>query len=246
MSRARLNSTGWLRVAPAAVGLALALAGCGAGQIAQTSGMEPAVNGGTGQAGTIAIRDVRLAYPQDGVYRSGADAVVEGVIVNTGQADDQLVGVTSPAGEAEITGDRKLPAGTSLVIAPGSGGTTKSSSSSSSSSATVTTTTTPSAPSGSATPPSASGGASGSASGSASSGSASGSAATTTSAPTTTSSTQPVVIGKINIVITGLTQDIVSGKTIEITFVFASGQATVTVPIATPTTPRQAPVEESP
>src|SRR5690349_4150370 len=43
VSRARLNSTGWLRVAPAAVGLALALAGCGDGQIAQTSGMEPAV-----------------------------------------------------------------------------------------------------------------------------------------------------------------------------------------------------------
>src|ERR1041384_4266852 len=74
-----------LRFAPAVVGIALALAGCSAGQISQTAGMEPAVNGSNGNAGAIAVRDIQLAYPADGGYARGADAVVLGSIVNSGR-----------------------------------------------------------------------------------------------------------------------------------------------------------------
>ncbi|WP_424184020.1 hypothetical protein ACOBQX_18970 [Actinokineospora sp. G85] len=65
MSRAQQNLVGRLRLAPAAVGLAaaLALAGCSAGQITQTDSQLPAVNGTQATQGTVALRDVKLAYP---------------------------------------------------------------------------------------------------------------------------------------------------------------------------------------
>lgn len=234
MSRARQNAGGWLRVAPAAVGIAMALVGCSAGQIAQTAGMEPAVNGGLGTVGSIAVRDVQLAYPDGGVFKAGEDAVVRGTIVNSGRSDDQLLQVTSSVGTAVVTGDRALFAGKTLAF--DQAGT--SSSASVTVTSTPTTTSIPTSPTGSA---SGSVSTSGSASGSATSGSASAS-----STPTATSSAKPVTIGQVSIVLTDLTQEVQSGKTVEITFVFTSGQVTVTVPVATPTTPRQPAVEETP
>ncbi|MFC0116221.1 hypothetical protein [Kibdelosporangium aridum] len=124
MSRVRHS----LRYATAAVGIALALAGCGAGQISQTAGMEPAVNGGEGDVGPIAVRDIQLAYPPQGVYEPGSTAVVLGTLVNSALTDDELVSITSPAGQVTITGDKSLPAGRSLILEMPAGGLPTSSS----------------------------------------------------------------------------------------------------------------------
>lgn len=228
MSRARKHTSGRLSIA-AVVGAALVLAGCSAGQVAQTAGMEPAVNGGTGQAGGIAVRDIQLVYPPDGHFKAGASATLRGVIANAGQTNDELVQVTSKWGDAVVTGDTSLPAGKTLMLDESAKAPTSSSSSSSSSSATTT-----------------SSGTSSSASSTPTSGSSSTPASTSSSTPTTTSSVA-TKIGTVSIVLTNLAEDVWSGKTIQVTFVFRNGgQALVVVPIATPTNPREAPATEGP
>ncbi len=74
----------------------LALAGCGAGQIAQTAQQKPTVDGQMAQVGPIAIRDAALEYPAGGVYERGSDARLRMVVVNTGIAPDTLVSASSP------------------------------------------------------------------------------------------------------------------------------------------------------
>ncbi|MBP2321302.1 copper(I)-binding protein [Kibdelosporangium banguiense] len=228
MSRERRS----LRLAPAVVGIALALAGCGAGQISQTAGMEPAVNGSNGNAGPIAVRDIQLAYPEHGVYESGSDAVILGTIVNAGQADDELVAVTSPAGTVVVTGDKSLPPGRSLIAELPVGGRLSNTPVATTPSNPATTiggtTTTGATTSGSQT------------SGSATSGSqTTGSSATTSTTATTTSApAAPKTIGKVTIVLTKLKEEVRSGKTVELVFAFRNSQVTLIVPIAVPTTPR--------
>jgi hypothetical protein len=114
------------RPIPAAVfGLAVsclfaapALAGCGAGQIAQTSIQEPAVNGAAGQIGQLALRDVYLRAEQTSDFlRPGQP--VELVFVATNQSQDvadKLSRVTSDVGTVTVTGDAGLPAGGALIV----------------------------------------------------------------------------------------------------------------------------------
>jgi hypothetical protein len=234
VSRVLKSTSGRLRLA-AAAGAALVLAGCSAGQIAQTAGMEPAVNGGTGQAGDIAVRDVQLVYPDGGSYAVGSAVPLRGVIVNAGLGEDQLVDVTSAWGKVVITGDRNLPAGKTLaiesVVSTPSATTTAPPPSSSTTGSTTSSTT---------------GSSTGSSTASSTTSSTTSSTATSTSAPTTTSTAKPT-IGRISLVLTNLAEQVWSGKSVEITFVFRTGgSARVIVPIATPTTPRQPPVEEGP
>ena len=88
------------------VGALLGIVGCSAGQVAQTADMEPAVNGNTGQVGNIMLRDVQVAFPENGEhYGAGEDAPLLLTIVNVGGEDDRLTEVTSPAGEVEIIGN---------------------------------------------------------------------------------------------------------------------------------------------
>ena len=124
MSRVRRNSTGRPRIALAVLGLgavvALGAAGCSAGQITQTDTQLPAVNGGMGQAGAIALRNIQLVYPQGGTYPQGGKVAVIGTIANGGQFDDELLSVNSPvAASAIIEGDRRLSAGRTLVAEKG-------------------------------------------------------------------------------------------------------------------------------
>lgn len=112
---------------PAAIALAggvalgaVLLAGCGAGQQAQTSEQTSAVAGANTQVGDIAIRNAEIAYPDTvpasaNVYSVGGTAPVEMVIVNQGRAADRLVSGTSPLGTVKIDGDGSLPAGRALV-----------------------------------------------------------------------------------------------------------------------------------
>ena len=64
---------------------ALALAGCGAGQIAQTDSQVAAVDGAFGNVGnSIALRDVLMPYPPNptGTYPAGSTVPVVATIVN--------------------------------------------------------------------------------------------------------------------------------------------------------------------
>lgn len=108
-----------------AVGAALALAGCGAGQIAQTSTMLPAVNGALAQAGTLVLRDAGLVNRNEceQAYATGSSAPLTLVIANNGPADDELVSVSSAnAGSATIEGQRAVVAGSKLLIGPATEG----------------------------------------------------------------------------------------------------------------------------
>ncbi|OBG73180.1 MULTISPECIES: hypothetical protein [unclassified Mycobacterium] len=98
--------------------LAVAVSGCGAGQISQMAVQEPAINGNKLTIHDVALRDIRIQTPQTG------DAVqpgrqVELVLVVTNQspdAPDRLVSVTSDIGSVALSGDPRLPAGGMLFI----------------------------------------------------------------------------------------------------------------------------------
>ncbi|WP_240325158.1 copper chaperone PCu(A)C [Amycolatopsis thermalba] len=108
-----------------AVGAALALAGCGAGQITQTNTMLPAVNGAMAQAGKLVLRDAGLVNRNDcqQAYASGSSAPLTLVIANDGTADDELVSVSSAnAGSATIEGQKAVVAGSKLLVGPATEG----------------------------------------------------------------------------------------------------------------------------
>jgi copper(I)-binding protein len=62
-------------------------------------------------------------------------------------------------------------------------------------------------------------------------------------ARTTTSSAAPVEIGTLSIVLKGLNTELMSGKTVQVTFVFRTGSSTIELPIASPTSARPEPTE---
>ena|SRR6476469_9445505 len=208
----------------------LGVVGCGAGQVAQTAEMEPAVNGNMAQVGKLVLRDVRVAFPDGGkAYAAGEDAPLVLTIANTGADDDELVGVTSPAGTVEIVGTAKIPARFALqVVRPAdnpnapssepSSETSETSETSKTSESSASETTGAQPPTSTGEPPSSE-----------------------TSAPvvTTTEDQTPDVVGTISLVITGLTGDLPFGKTVPVTFEFAkAGRVTVSLPIGAPTTAR--------
>jgi copper(I)-binding protein len=207
----------------------LGIVGCGAGQVAQTAEMEPAVNGNQGQVGHMLLRDVMVAFPETGeAYRAGDDAPLVLTIANVGSTDDELTGVTSPAGEVELVGNPKIPAGFALqVVAPGDNPAASAASSSESETAPATSETSGSQTTGAGS----------------SSTATSGSNTSGSSAPpqttTTTEAPAPDVVGTISLVITGLKGDLPYGKTVPVTFEFAkAGKVTVALPVGAPSTPR--------
>lgn len=90
----------------------LALAGCGAGQVAQTAQQRPTVDGQNGSVGRLALRDVALEYPSAGVYKDGGDARLRMVVVNEGPSSDALVSVRSDAAQEVILTDAVPDTGT--------------------------------------------------------------------------------------------------------------------------------------
>lgn len=115
----RTRGRAMTRVATATLGVvtAAAIAGCGAGQVTQTSSQEAGVNGANGTQGDIAIRNAQLAYPDNGerAYSTGDDMQLEVTIVNQGVTADQLESITSSgARSVEVTGEKKLPGNTAL------------------------------------------------------------------------------------------------------------------------------------
>lgn len=98
--------------------IAVALTGCGAGQISQMATQEPAVNGNKVTLNNVALRDVRMQAVQTGDYLQPGRSV-DLVLVAVNQSpdiEDRLVGVTSDIGTVTINGDARLPAGGMLFI----------------------------------------------------------------------------------------------------------------------------------
>lgn len=95
-----------IAVAALATGAALALSGCGAGQISQTASQVPAVNGSAATVGNVALRDVRILLPQSEEYTNakGGKSVVAFSAINEGSSKtDQLVSITTDLGQVKIT-----------------------------------------------------------------------------------------------------------------------------------------------
>ncbi|WP_340686347.1 hypothetical protein LCL61_08645 [Amycolatopsis coloradensis] len=203
-----------------ALGAALVLAGCGAGQITQTDSQQPAVNGTYAQAKDLVLRNAALQFPTEGqAYPAGSAAPLTLTIVNQGKLDDELVSVSSEAatGDAKITGSKVVAASHALVIGPSDAvESTKE-----------------------VAPTSAPSSAPASSSGAPSSGAPSSSSAgtvTPSAGPETTNA--PDQVGKATIELQGLKQPVWAGQTIKVTFVFKnSGSITVDLPVAAPSHP---------
>ena len=100
---------------------ALALAGCGAGQITQTSSQASGVGGASANVGQIAIREAAFAFTGDGktaaIYQAGGEAPLTMTVVNFGGQVDKLTNVSSPAAESvRITGDATIASGRVLLV----------------------------------------------------------------------------------------------------------------------------------
>jgi copper(I)-binding protein len=110
--------------APLVVGAliaSVALAGCGAGQITQTSRQVAAVEGANAGAGQVAVRNATIEFDApahgDAVYPAGADAPLHMTIVNAGTEVDRLVAASSPvASSVQVSGVLRIPGGRTLAI----------------------------------------------------------------------------------------------------------------------------------
>ncbi len=121
MSRTpRIRPTG----AATAVGLmigALALAGCGAGQAAQTSRQVSAVGGASAATGAVVIRDASIKFGERvagrNIYSIGGAAPLQMRIVNSSRTADRLISASSPvAGSVTVSGDVEIAGGQVLVV----------------------------------------------------------------------------------------------------------------------------------
>jgi copper(I)-binding protein len=97
---------------------AMALAGCGAGQVSQTASQESAVDGAHGGVKDVALRNVRIQAQQNSDYlRPGTTVDLVLVVVNQSpDTADKLVSVSSDIGKVTVTGDATLPAGGTLFV----------------------------------------------------------------------------------------------------------------------------------
>jgi copper(I)-binding protein len=194
---------------------AVALAGCGAGQITQTAEQTAAVNGASATVGQIAVRNAQIEFDTAAAdraptYAAGANAPLEMVIVNTGDAPDRLVSASSPvASSVQISGETEVPGGLTLVVegAPAAAAT-------------------PAEPTGTAVPTPTT---------------APTTAPTTTPAPTTTAPGAAGAERTASIVLTGLREDLQVGPTYPVVLTFErAGDVHVPLPIANPEGPREA------
>ncbi|MGB0878409.1 MAG: hypothetical protein ACPHCN_04275 [Mycobacterium sp.] len=97
---------------------AVALTGCGAGQVSQTATQEPAINGTSGYAGEITLRNIHLRADQTSDYiQPGRDIeLIFTAANNSPNMDDKLLSITSDVGKVTVTGDAALPATGVLVV----------------------------------------------------------------------------------------------------------------------------------
>lgn len=113
--RARIVTSG---LAACALGAAVALTGCGSGQISQVATQEAGVNGSSAAVGDITLRNIHLKAAQTSDYvEPGARVELMFTASNeSAESDDRLVSVTSEIGSVSLSGDTTLPAGGVLVV----------------------------------------------------------------------------------------------------------------------------------
>jgi hypothetical protein len=106
------------KLAACGLAAALALSGCGAGQVSQTATQEPAVNGTSANIGKIAVRNAHLRATQTTDYiQPGSEVELLFVASNDSpDVDDKLVSITSDVGTVTLSGDTTLPASGTLVV----------------------------------------------------------------------------------------------------------------------------------
>lgn len=207
---------------------ALALAGCGAGQVANTSEQLANAPGANVATGPMSVRDAVIVYGESvegPVWARGDSAPLRMTLVNDGAETDRIVSASSPfAQSVELSGDLEIASGTALFIEGEAEGT----STAAGSSGAVTTPTVP--PSAAQAAPSAAPG-------------------PPTAAPTTTPAAAPSGTAPsgtaspsedASIVLTGLTDDIRAGVSYPVTLVFErAGQLTLDMPVDNPEEPRE-------
>jgi copper(I)-binding protein len=221
----RLQNRRVLGAGVLALGAALALAGCGAGQITQTDSQQPAVNGTYAQVKTIVLRNAAVQYPTSGAgYPAGATPVLTLTIVNQGAQDDSLVSVTTEGGgQGTIGGSKEIVAGHSLVIGPDDAVESTNEAQPTSSGA----------PSSASKPPTAT-----SSTGTSSTGTGTPTATATSDVPSSgpaATPTAPEVVGQGTVTLAALAQPLWPGQVLKVTFVFKNaGPVTVELPVAAP------------
>lgn len=236
-------------LAVGAVAGALALTGCGAGQITQTSSQVSGVGGASANIGQIAIREAAFAFTGNGksavIYPQGGTAPLTMTVVNFGSQDDKLTGASSPAaasvtisGDATIASGRLLlvngepagapsaPGGAQATAGPGSARATPASTARATAAAGAT-----QAPGGATATPAPGGATATPAPG------ATAAAAAPTSGAGAAPTTGPLAAGTTTaqVVLTGLKQNLVVGPTYPVVLTFQrAGEVTVQVPVANP------------
>ena len=119
MNRFKSRSSA-VTVALAACGLAAsaALAGCSAGQVAQTATQQAAVNGTAATIGNVTLRNVHLRAAQTTDYvQPGSKTELLFVASNESpDTADKLVSITSDLGKVTLSGDTTLPPIGVLVV----------------------------------------------------------------------------------------------------------------------------------
>lgn len=80
------------------------LAGCSAGQLAETSQIRSAVDGVAGNVGDISVRDASFAAPTGNSYDAGASLPLNLTVVNGSLAPDEITAATVEGQPAEIRG----------------------------------------------------------------------------------------------------------------------------------------------
>jgi copper(I)-binding protein len=100
---------------------AVAVAGCGAGQITQTSRQVTAVGGAHATSSQISIRNATIEFdePAHGavIYPVGGSAPLQMVIINSGAEVDRLVAASSPVADSvQISGVLRIPGGQALRV----------------------------------------------------------------------------------------------------------------------------------
>ncbi|MET8852631.1 hypothetical protein [Amycolatopsis sp. NPDC004625] len=230
----RLQNRRVLGAGVLALGAALALAGCGAGQITQTSTQQAAVNGTHAQVKTIDLRNAAVQYPTSGPgYPAGATPKLTLTIVNRGAQDDSLVSVTTAdGGQATVSGSKDIVAAHTLVIGPDDAVESTNEVQPTSSGAPASSS---SAPTSSGTPAS-----SGTPTGSSSASNGPGSLTATATSEVPSSGpaatpTAPEKLGQATVTLPALKQPLWPGQVIKVTFVFKNaGPVTVDLPVAAP------------
>lgn len=118
MNPFKRRSSAAAAMATCGLAVSLVLSGCGAGQISQTATQEPAVNGTSGKAGPIALRNVHIRAAQTTDYvQPGSEAELIFVAANSSaDVPDKLVSITSDIGSVTLSGGGEVPVNGVLVV----------------------------------------------------------------------------------------------------------------------------------